>query len=132
MKYKYYLLLFLYLAALTSAIFLSVKPLPEICSPQEGCSIVLSTTYAQIAGIKVSLLGIIALSLTLAIIITQIIKKDQIKRKIINTMVIIGGLLALRFLYLQEFVIHSFCKYCLISDISLTISMILTIIFWKD
>jgi uncharacterized membrane protein len=132
MKYKSHLLLILYLLALISAIVITVKPVSQICSPQEGCDTVLNTKYAETFGIKTSLLGIIAISFTLIIIISQLIKKNEISRRTINFLTIIGGILALRLLYLQKFVIHSYCKYCLIVDISLVLAMIITIIFWKD
>ena len=128
MKYKYLVLLFLALISLVSSVILSFQSVPEICNQDEGCEVVQQSIYSKFLGIKNSHYGIFIFSLMSFFIFSQILEPKKYKRTIIHTSIIIGSAIAMLFIYLQTFVLSSFCKYCLFVDISLILSLILIII----
>lgn len=129
MKYK--MILALYFIALIFAVLISIKPVSNICSPYEGCDNVLNSKYSQVFGIKTSILGIIAISIVILVLLFHLKTPTQKKQKFIRLSAILGALIAIFLIYLQKFVIHSYCKYCLIVDTSLIIAVIFLIIAWK-
>ena len=130
-KYKYHLLLILFIISLISSIILSIANTEQICDINKGCDIVQNSKYSETFGIKNSVYGIIIFSLLIIITIMQIYKSTKNKKIMISTAIILGSLIAIYFIYLQQFVIKSYCKYCMIVDISLILALILLIITWK-
>ena len=58
------------------------------------------------------------------------IKRSNKKRKlIINIGIGIGSIIAFYLLYLQFFVLHAFCTYCLIIDFGLLVALGIIILF---
>jgi len=92
-----------------------------ICSAitgNNGCEAVQTSAYSSMGGIDNPIYGMIGFSL-LAIFSMILLYKDV---KILKYMIIIGsltaGTLASWFLYLQAFVLHRYCIFCVIVDIS--------------
>ena|SRR3989338_4805678 len=129
MKLKYYLLIFLFLISLTSSLILTFKETPPIC--EGGCDLVQTSKYAETLGIKNSIFGIFAFAILLVMTYLETKKPSRKKRSIIRLGIIIGAVIALYFLYLQLFILKSFCTYCLVVDISLVLSLIIVISLWK-
>ena len=129
MKYK--ILFVLFTIALISSVLLSFSKPAEICSPTEGCDKVINSEYASTLGIKNSYVGIGIFIIMLMIIYSQNKNSKKHKKVIIHAGIIAGTLIALHFLYLQQFVIQSYCKYCLIVDFSLILGLF-TILFIKE
>lgn len=79
------------------------------------CEIVLTSSYSQIIGIPVALLGAIYYLLMLVLVFVYMESKREI---FLRTALILtaGGLLAaFWFVSLQVFVIGAYCQYCLVS-----------------
>jgi len=55
----------------------------------------------------------------------------KIKKKLIYTGIFIGSAIAIYFLYLQIFVLQAFCKYCMIIDIGLLVTLVLILFTWR-
>ncbi len=128
LSWKYKAILFLFLISLASSLIISLVPLPLICSPNEGCTIVQSSPYASVFGISNDYFGdAIFLMMSVATILF-ILRPTKGKKLFINLGVCIGALVAIYFLYLQAFVIHAFCKYCLVVDFSMILAFALTFI----
>ena len=129
MKHKNYILMFLFLISLLSSLILALQPVPLIC--EEGCDVVTTSKYAYTLGIKNSIFGIFAFSILS--ITTYLETRNPSKRKnaIIHLGIIIGSLAAIYLLYLQVFILKSFCKYCLVVDASMILALIIAISFWK-
>lgn len=132
MKFTYHILSLIFFISLVISLVLTLTPTPNICSPTEGCNIVLTSTYASILGVKNSLVGIFAF-LTLTIFsLMQIKKQTRKKKNFILFGVIVGSAISLCFIYLQAFIIHSWCKYCLVVDVGLLISLIVIVLSKKN
>jgi uncharacterized membrane protein len=79
------------------------------------CSAVLGSRYAEgIAGMPLAGFGAIAY---IAVIVSAVLaaRGSRLGRKILAVMAITMAVVSVWLLYLQAFVIHSFCKYCLAS-----------------
>lgn len=97
-------------------------PLP--CVIFTGCDTVTTSQYATIGGIPVALLGAIYY---LAIFVLTIAYWDTKNPKFINTaslLTFVGFFASIYFVYLQLFVIHAICLYCVISATDSTILFI--------
>ena len=117
-----------FIISLISSIILAVDSNHTFCSG--GCNIVQQSVYASFLGIKNYYYGIIIFSILTLISASQILNPSRKKEKIINISIISGSLVAIYFLYLQEFVIKAFCKYCFVVDIGL-LSCLLTLAITK-
>ena len=126
MKYKTILIIFI--IAFVSSIMLSLS-VP--CDTQNTCEIVQNGSYGSFKGINNSYLGI-GVFLFLALITFSHIKKPRkYKKTIIHAGVILGSVIALYFIYLQQFVLKAYCKYCIVIDIVVLIALIIAIFTWK-
>jgi len=128
---KYKIILAIFIIALICSIILSFVPLPLICTPFEGCNAVQTSAYAKTMGIENSYLGIAIFSLISVIIYSHIKKPHKHKKLLISVGIFFGTMISLYFLYLQEFVLHAFCKYCLVVDVGMIISFGVMNIPWK-
>lgn len=129
MKYKYYLLIVLFLVSLASSLILTLKEVPPIC--EGGCDLVQTSQYAYTLGLKNSVFGIFAFAVLLIMTYLETKNPSKKKRTIIHLGIIIGAIIAILFLYLQFFVIKSICTYCIIVDISMILSLAIAISLWK-
>ncbi len=129
MKHKYTFLLIIFIISLVGSLILSLTPTPPICV--QGCDVVQTSKYAYSFGIKNSILGIFIFAFLSIITALQIKHHSKNKKLIINISIILGAIIAIYFIYLQKFVLFSYCKYCLVVDISLIIALIIIIFPWK-
>lgn len=94
-----------------------------------GCSAVQTSAYSWTLGISNTLIGFIGLTLLLILEVHQFEKgPNKTIQTLIEIMITIALLMALRWLYLQKFVIKQWCIYCVLVDI---IVIILSIIMLK-
>src|SRR3989344_5197785 len=125
---KYWIITLIFIASLASSIILSLESEQIFCQPGEGCNFVTSSKYAYTFEIKNSIYGIIIFSILTLLTISQSLKPNKRKKKIINISIIVGSLISVYFLYLQQFVLKEYCKYCLVVDIGILLA--LAIIIW--
>ncbi|HLA22984.1 MAG TPA: vitamin K epoxide reductase family protein [Candidatus Nanoarchaeia archaeon] len=133
--HKYKVLLILFIISLGSSLILvfnDLKPLPLICDVTEGCYIVKNSTYNSLLfGIPNEYLGLIFFSVMTLTALSHMYKPRKIKENAITGGVLISFLFALYSLYLQEFIIGAYCRYCTLMDISIVLSLLVLILFWK-
>ena len=129
MKYKF--LFWLFLLAFIASLVLSLAPISEICDPGKGCDVIQHSSYASTLGIKNSHYGSIIFGLTLLLILSHIRKPEEYKKKITHTVIIVSSLIAIYFIYIQQFVLNTYCKYCLVVDISILTALLIIIFNWK-
>jgi uncharacterized membrane protein len=112
------------------------------CTTGFSCATVLTSSYSTIAGIPVSLLGAFYY-LVICIGVFAYLESKHVAREVkahhhailkgALCLTVLGFLMSLWFLYLQAFVIHSFCEYCIGSALTSTLLFIIAlVIFIRD
>jgi uncharacterized membrane protein len=105
------------LIGLGDAIYLTVQDLTGQslrCTIVSGCSEVLSSPYAHIGRIPLAVLGACAYFTVFSLSILAAFGYRWAK-PLLTVLVGVMFLMTLWLLYLQAFVIHHFCQYCLLS-----------------
>lgn len=123
--FKYKLILLIFLLSLASSLIISLAPVSTICNPSEGCNIVLTSLYAKTFGIHMNYLGTAIFTLMSIMTFSHIRKPRKHKKSLIHLGIFIGTLIALYLLYLQQFVLHAWCKYCLVIDIGMLAAFVI-------
>jgi uncharacterized membrane protein len=105
------------LAGLADATYLTVQALTGetlICGGSPDCFRVLGSPYARIAGIPVAAFGMLGYfsAFTFATFAAFGYRRAQ---GLLALTIGVMFLATLRFLYLQAFVLHAYCRYCLFS-----------------
>ncbi len=80
-----------------------------------SCESVLTSSYATILGIPVSLLGSIYYLIIIILFMIHFDTKKEIYLQFAFHFTIFGLLFSLYFLFVQAFILHAYCQYCLIS-----------------
>ena len=88
----------------------------NMCALQ--CDAVLSSSYSKVLGFPVALLGVISFTLLALVLWYILVFKSPAAEKILLAFLIAGFIFAIRFLYLQAFVLNAFCPYCVVIDTS--------------
>jgi uncharacterized membrane protein len=105
------------LLGLADATYLSAQALTgstAACSGQAGCSEVLGSAYSKVAGIPVALFGVAGYFSAFTFATFAAFNYPR-ARKFFALMVGVLFAATLWFLYVQAFVLHAFCRYCLFS-----------------
>jgi uncharacterized membrane protein len=117
MKKIYLVAALLALVGLADALYLTIEHLTGQsvrCTIISGCSAVLSSPYAVVAGVPLAAIGAAAYFTVFSLAILTLFGyhwAGKIMRAMVITMFAIGVWL----IYLQAFVIREFCQYCLLS-----------------
>lgn len=91
------------------------------CSITAGCEAVLTSSYASILGVPVSLLGALFYLAVLVGAFAYLENKHEKLLRYALALTIIGFIMSLWFVYVQVFIIGSYCIYCLGSALTSTI-----------
>ena len=105
------------LIGLGDALYLTIQHLTGQnvrCSVTSGCSQVLSSSYAKIAGIPTAAFGVAAY-FTVFSLATLAVFGYAWARSALVFVIASMFIATLWLLYLQAFVLHAFCQYCLLS-----------------
>lgn len=93
----------------------------------EGCDVVLTSVYSEIAGIPTALAGSIYYLALIVLLIAYFDSKKEILLRSAFFLTIIGLLASIYFLILQAFVLNAFCQYCILSGITSTILFVISV-----
>ena len=124
---------FVALIGLADAIYLTIEHLTGQsvrCTVISGCSEVLSSPYATIHGYPLALLGAIAYFTVFSLATLAAFGYPLVSRLLL-LVVTLMFLATLWLLYLQAFVIHHFCQFCLLSALVTTTLTALVAIAWR-
>ena len=113
----YVIIALLSLAGLADAIYLTVEHLTGQsvrCTIIAGCSEVLSSSYAVVGGYPLASIGALAYFSVFSLAILTLFGY-RIAGLLFIPLVAVMCLVSLWLIYLQAFVIHAFCQYCLLS-----------------
>lgn len=130
-KHKYRILLILFGISLISSLILSLDNITGFCTIDKGCGVVQNSSYSYTFGVKNSVLGVAIFIFLMLLTVMQFYFPTKEKKLMIEVSVILGSFIALYFILLQQFILRSYCKYCMIADISLLLAFFLILISWK-
>jgi uncharacterized membrane protein len=100
-----------------------------LCLGAGGCETVQSSSYAEIAGLPVALLGLLAFAVAAALAIVRL--RDGSAAWTLTGLfgvTFAGALFAAYLTYLELFVIHAICPWCVAADSAMVALFILTVI----
>ncbi len=121
------------LCGLADAIYLTIEHITGQsvrCTIVAGCSEVLSSSYAVVGGYPVASIGALAYFTVFSLAILALFGY-RIASQLLILLVLAMCLVSLWLIYLQAFVIHAFCQFCLLSAI-ITFSLTgLALFLWK-
>ena len=114
------LAILLTLVGLADSVYLTVhhytaEPVP--CSITEGCEMVLTSQYATVGGFPLAIFGAVAYFVAFSLCLLTVFGDRRMWRLFgvqITLMAVFTGWL----LYVQAFLIHAFCQFCLLSAIT--------------
>ena len=116
-SWLYLIAALLSLVGLADSIYLTVEHLTGQslrCTIISGCSEVLSSPYSHIGNLPLAALGAVAYFTVFDLSILAAFG-HRFARPLLMALVALMFLMTLWLLYLQAFVIHHFCQYCLLS-----------------
>ena len=100
--------------------------LNNVCSiTKTSCQSVQDSVYGRTFGIENSILGITGFSLIMILVFLQLKFKYNLLKIMIILGSVIAGLMSLRFVYIQGFILREYCFYCLIVDLMGIVLLIL-------
>ncbi len=111
----YWIVAVLALVGLADATFLTVAHLTgddAVCGSLAGCSTVLGSSYSAIRGIPTAAFGAVAYFSAFSLAVLAVFRYAS-ARGLLLLLVGLMLLASLYFLYLQAFVLHAFCPFCL-------------------
>lgn len=121
------------LCGLADAIYLTIEHITGQsvrCTIVAGCSEVLSSSYAVVGGYPLASIGALAYFTVFSLAILALFGY-RIASQLLIVLVLAMCLVSLWLIYLQAFVIHAFCQFCLLSAI-ITFSLTgLVLLLWK-
>ena len=118
---------FIALIGLADAVYLTIEHITGEsvrCTITSGCSEVLSSPYAVVRGIPLALIGAVAYFVVFSLA-TLAAYHYKLAGKLLTLIIGLMFLTTLWLLYLQAFVIHHFCQFCLLSAlVTITLTVI--------
>jgi uncharacterized membrane protein len=105
------------LLGLTDAIYLTIEHVTGQsvrCTIVAGCSEVLSSSYAVVAGIPLAMIGAAAY-FTVFSLATLAAFGYRVAGNLLTPLIVAMFLVSLWLIYLQAFAIRAFCQFCLLS-----------------
>ena len=130
MKKLYVVAALLSLLGLADALYLTIEHVTGQsvrCTIISGCSEVLSSPYAVVAGIPLAVIGAAAYFTVFSLAILTLFGY-RIAGTLLTPLVIAMFAVSLWLIYLQAFVIREFCQYCLLSALITTTLLALVFI----
>ncbi len=100
---------------------------PLLCDIQNltGCNIVAASEYSRIFGIPLAEFGVLFYCIIFVLAALEIIIFDQLLRRVLQAISLVGVIASLYFTLVQVFVIGAFCIYCLASALIALLILIL-------
>ena len=118
------------LIGLADALYLTIQHVTGQsvrCTITSGCSEVLSSPYAVVRGVPLALIGAVAY-FTVFTLSTLAAFRYRLVDRLVTVLVLLMFLTTLWLLYLQAFVIHHFCQFCLLSAVVTTTLTVLVLL----
>lgn len=127
------------LIAGTSAVYLHMYKLGLVgtlsCASGDGCNRAMFSRWGWFLGVDVALIGVIGYAFLLTASILSLQPRWQGARwpaALLLTLSVLGFLFTLRLKYGEFVVLHTFCPWCAISAVSITLITGLSIYLWRE
>ncbi|NPA90376.1 MAG: vitamin K epoxide reductase family protein [Chloroflexi bacterium] len=107
-----------------------VAHVSPMCGEYGGCSYVQSSPYAQFMGVPVALLGLAAYTVLFILGILAFRGGDNSDRwlLLLLTLAAVGTFYSAYLTYIEAFVLHAYCFYCVTQAIAITLMTILLVV----
>jgi len=118
------------LLGLADAIYLTVEHVTGQsvrCTIVAGCSEVLSSQYAVVAGVPLAMIGAAAYFSVFSLA-TLAAFGYRVAATLLTPLILLMFLVSLWLIYLQAFVIHAFCQFCLFSAAVTTALLVIALL----
>jgi len=134
---KKYLLIILSILGVVDSVYLTSLHYKNLSAPCglsiSDCNLVLTSSYSEIFGIPLSLLGLVHYSLLVVFILLAITNKNKLWKRLVVIQSSFGLATSFCLVFLQLFVIHAICTFCMGSAlISLLIFAVAITFFSKE
>ncbi len=113
---------------LADAVYLTINHyanLSAFCYITSRCDLVLTSSYAVVLGVPVALLGAVYYATVIGLSAWFILRPNDTAWRYLHWLVGLAFAFSLYLVYLQFFVIGSFCVYCMLSAILTAVMFIL-------
>src|ERR1035437_8524028 len=97
-----------------------------------GCEAVLNSTYSMIGPIPLALFGVIFYGAVILLCLFVLIENKKQFLKFFHFTVLVGFFVSVVLFLIQALIIHSFCQYCLLSEVIATGLLILSLLKLKQ
>jgi len=106
--------------------YVHYQPDALICTSHGGCETVQKSSYAELAGIPVALLGLLAWSAVLVLVAWD----SELARTLVAAVALGAAGFAIYLVTLQAFVIDAWCIWCLVNDLVL-VPLLAILAIWR-
>ena len=106
--------------------YVHYQPDALICTSGGGCETVQESSYAELVGIPVALLGLVAFLAVLVLVAWD----SELARTLAAAIALTGVGFAVYLLVLQAFVIDAWCVWCLANDV-LIVPLLAVLTVWR-
>lgn len=100
------------------------------CFLNSGCDIVAASPQSRVFGIPLANFGVLFYTMIAGFSLWGFVSREAPAVQYVLPLSALGFLLSLYFLYLQAFVIHAYCEYCLFSLFDATVLFLLALYLW--
>jgi uncharacterized membrane protein len=87
------------------------------CSIQFGCEKVLTSPYSMVGPIPVALLGVVFYLTVIIVSLLILVEGRNEFLQFFHFVAAVGFLVSIVLFFIQFYLIHSFCQYCLLSEV---------------
>lgn len=114
-----YILLSLGGLGFLDTLYLTIEHYRSVIPPctLHGCDVVLTSQYANLYGIPLAVIGIGFYVIVMVLTMIFLQTKNKTISSLIFGLCLAGFIVGIYLVYLQAFVIHAFCQYCLLSEV---------------
>jgi uncharacterized membrane protein len=106
--------------------YVHYQPHALICTAGGGCETVQDSSYAELLGIPVALLGLLAYVAVLALVVWD----SELARTLAAAIALTAAGFAVYLIVLQAFVIDAWCVWCLINDL-VVVPLLVALTVWR-
>lgn len=124
MKLKKIILLILSIAGFFDSTYLTILHYKHVippCTIALGCETVLTSQFSTIFGIPIALFGSLFFLSLIILLLLGFLRYFKI-------LILLGLLVSVNLFFIQAFVLHAFCQYCLLSEVIILAIFILSFI----